>query len=181
MTPERHAAIRKWMRILHHDIGFFVLSLTLIYVCSGMILTFRDTNFLKTLIPVEKTIQPGLKGKELTAALRLKRMKILSEDEESVRFSVGDHEGGRDCRYDRASGLVSYTLLDYPPALQALNGLHKTASAKVRHWFTLLYACCLLFLAVSAFWMYPPRSRQFWRGTGLFALGLFFAGFLLTM
>ena len=181
MTPERHASIRKWMRILHRDIGFFVLSLTVVYVLSGMILTFRDTDFLKRPMLVEKTIQPGLKSKDLGSALHQKRVQILSEDADEIRFTLGNHEGGDACSYDRKTGFVSYTLLDYPSAVQTMNALHKTPSAPARHWFTLLFAACLLFLAVSAFWMYPPRTRQFWRGVGFFALGLMCAGLLLRV
>ena len=179
MTPERHAAVRKWMRILHRDIGFFVLSLTVVYVFSGIVLTYRDKGFLRSPRPVEQTVAPGLMAGELSAELRLRRMRILSENEKEIRFSLGDYEGGRDCRYDKATGVATYALMLYPPLVQAMNVLHMTHSEPFRHWFTLLYAVCLFFLAVSAFWMYPVRSKLFWRGAGFFTLGLIATAWLL--
>ena len=173
MNPEQNNRLYRWMRALHRDIGFFVLSLVVVYAFSGMVMTFRDTNFLKRSQLVEKTIRPGLSGGELAGALRMKKLKILAEDGETVSFENGS--------YNRATGFVSYTSMEYPAWLRALNDLHKTPSAKGRHWLTLLFACCLLFLAVSAFWMYRPKSGAFWRGMGFFALGLLCARFLLML
>ena len=35
------------IRVLHRDIGFLVVGLTIVYALSGIVLTYRDTGFLK--------------------------------------------------------------------------------------------------------------------------------------
>ncbi|MFV0437444.1 MAG: hypothetical protein ACK5PS_08650 [Desulfopila sp.] len=57
--------LQKWMRIAHRDIGFFVIGLTVIYCISGIMLTFRDTGFLKSETTIERNIGPGLQDYQL--------------------------------------------------------------------------------------------------------------------
>jgi hypothetical protein len=42
-------------------------------------LTYRDTEFLKSEIQIEKTLESGLKANQLGWALHLKEMQVLSE------------------------------------------------------------------------------------------------------
>lgn len=161
---ERKNSIYRWMRILHRDIGFFVIGLTVIYSISGLMLTYRDTEFLKSETQVEKTIHSGLSSNQLGSALHIKKMEIVSEDEKEVRFSSGT--------YNKETGVASYLSKELPVVLQAFNNLHFVSSNDSRHWFTTLYAIALLFLAISSFWMYKPGSTYFKRGIVIALLGV---------
>lgn len=156
MEDRKMKSIYRLMRILHRDIGFFVIGLTVIYCISGIMLTYRDTEFLKSETQIEKTIDPGLKANQLGRVLHLKEMQVLSEDEKEIRFSSGI--------YNKETGLVSYLSKDIPLVFQSLNKLHFVSSNDSRHWFTSLYAVSLLFLAISSFWMYKPGNKYFKRG-----------------
>ena len=47
MEEKENKSINHCIRSLHRDIGFFIIGLTIIYSMSGIVLTYRDTNFLK--------------------------------------------------------------------------------------------------------------------------------------
>lgn len=155
----------RWMRVLHRDIGFFVIGLTVIYCISGIMLTYRDTGFLKSETAIEKTIDLGLRANQLGKVLKLREIEVLSEDEKEIRFSSGT--------YNKETGVASYLSKEIPLVLQSFNNLHKVPSKDSRHWFTSLYAVLLLFLAISSFWMYKPGNKYFQRVINTALLGVF--------
>lgn len=149
-------AVYKWMRIMHRDIGFFVIGLTVIYCISGIMLTYRDTGFLKSERLIEKNIEPGLQAAQLGKALHLRNIELVGQDEEIIRFTAGT--------YNRETGIANYVSEEIPAVLSAFNSLHVTSSKDVRSVFSVFYAILLLFLGISSFWMYRPGSRLFKRG-----------------
>ena len=163
MEQAQRSPVHRWVRALHRDIGFLVIGLTVIYCLSGIVLTFRETDFLKSEKQVEKSLEPGLNATELPGALRVKRLKVTGEDDQTISFANGS--------YNKITWLAAYTSKDLPPVLNAFNTLHKATNSSGKHWFTLLYACSLAFLALSSFWMYRPENRNFKRGVALASLG----------
>lgn len=155
MATKTNKSIYRWIRILHRDIGFFVIGLTVIYCISGILLIYRDTGFLKNELQIEKTLEAGLSENRLLQTLKLKEAKITGIDENEIRFSGGT--------YNRYSGEVSYVTKGYSQPFRVFNQLHKAPSQDSRHWFMVLYAVSLLFLALSSFWMYRPGTNFFKR------------------
>ncbi len=88
--------------------------------------------------------------------LHIKGFAVTKTEGDVVHFQQG--------AYDGATGQAVYTSKELPFVLQKCVGLHKTVSAKVTHWFALLFAAMLCFLAVSSFWMYPSGSGMVRRG-----------------
>jgi len=164
MTLEKRTSAYRLMRTLHRDIGFFVVGLTIIYCISGIMLTLRSTDFLKSETFIEKTIDTGLSAGQLNRALHQKDMKVVSENEQEIIFING--------KYNKITGTASYTSMEIPSILRAFNGLHTVSANDSRCWFTLVYAIALLFLAVSSFWMYRPENKNFKRGIIISALGI---------
>jgi hypothetical protein len=167
MEFRKKKSIYRWIRALHRDIGFFVIGLTVIYCISGIMLTYRDTAFLRSETSIEKTIDSRLRANQLGKALQLREIQVLSEDEKEIRFSRGT--------YNKETGVASYLSKEIPWVLQSFNNLHKVPSKESRHWFTSLYAILLLFLALSSFWMYKPGNKYFKRGLTTASLGVFFS------
>lgn len=168
---EAKKSIYRIMRVLHRDIGFFVVGLTIIYCISGIMLTYRDTAFLKSETLVERNISPGLSANELGRALHLKDLEIVGQDDKMIRFTVGN--------YNKETGAASYTNQEIPALLKALNSLHTTSSSSARSLFTVLYAGLLSFLALSSFWMYKPGTKMFRRGLIISLLGIVSSVFLI--
>ncbi len=72
-ADRKSVSVYRWMRILHRDIGFFVIGLTIIYCISGIVLTYRKTDFLKSETKVTRKIKPELQAEQLGEVLRLRR------------------------------------------------------------------------------------------------------------
>lgn len=152
------------MRVLHRDIGFLIVGLIVIYSISGIVLTFRDTNFLKTERLVEQQLDTNLKANELGEALRMRRFTVESENAEVINFGMGI--------YNKETGLASYSVYELPVILEKFNDLHKTMSSSSASPFTTILGFLLLFMAVSSLWMFKKTSPHFKRGMVLTAVGI---------
>jgi len=157
-------SIHYYMRILHRDIGFLILGLIVIYSISGIVLTFRDTNFLKTERQVEQQLETNLQANELAEALRMRRFSVESEGTEIIDFGIGT--------YSKETGLATYTVYELPVILEKFNDLHKTMSSGAASPFTTILGFLLLFMAVSSFWMFKTTTPHFKRGMVLTAVGI---------
>lgn len=171
IANKRKKTLLEYMRMLHRNIGFFVIGLTIIYSLSGIVLVYRTTDFLKQDTLVQKTIAKNMEPTVLAQVLRVKEVNIVKTEGDSVSFQAGATiQNGK---YDKATGMVSYTEKQLPAILNKLNGLHKASSRDTVHIFSVIYGLLLCFLAVSSFWMIKP-------GTPLFRKGMYYtvAGFV---
>lgn len=166
------------MRILHRDIGFLMIGLTLAFSLSGILLVYRSTGFMKSEIQVTRTLDPALSINDVGRALHLRKLTVGDDDGRRIAFS--SEPMARDGSYDRATGEVRYSAQQLPTFLEKLNALHKTGSGSALHWFSLLYGVLLTFLAVSSLWMFKPSTRPFRRGLLFSAAGLALAGALVA-
>jgi len=168
-----------YMRVLHRDIGFLMIGLTLAFSLSGILLVYRQTDFLKSDTVVTRTVSDGLADEEIGKTLHLRKIRISSDDGRYVLFD--SDPSVRDGKYDRETGAVTFTEKQLPSLLDKLNRLHKTGSSETIHWFIVLYGVLLTFLAVSSFWMFKPSTRQFRRGLVFAASGVAAAAALVAV
>jgi len=78
------------MRLVHRYLGFFLAGIMAIYALSGIVMIFRDTDFLKEETMVTKQIEPNTRGSEIGRMLGIKGFKIEKEEGNVVYFE-GDH------------------------------------------------------------------------------------------
>lgn len=159
-----------YMRTLHRDIGFLVLGLTIVYALSGVVLIYRETDFLKSAVAVETTLSPQMSPDDLARKLHARRFEVTKIDGDTISFKDG--ASLQNGVYERNTGTTRYVEKKLPPFLQRLIQLHKISTSKSAHWIAVFYGLSLLFLAVSSLGMYKPKSRQFKRGIILSALGV---------
>jgi len=152
------------MRSLHRDIGFFCLGFVILYAISGTLLIFRDTDFLKQETPVVKNLKPNLGAEELGKELRMKEFKVTKTEGDTLYFKNGT--------YSSSTGIANFTIKELPKALNRLTELHKSPSGKPAHWATLTFGSLLLFMGISSFWMFKPKSSLFRRGVYLSLAGI---------
>lgn len=164
MEQKERKSVSYYMRALHRDIGFFVVGFICVYALSGIVLVYRDTDFLMREVQIEKKLSPGLDADELGKTLRIKGFKILKTEGDTVSFKEGT--------YNKTTGLASYQLKQLPSVLQKFVDLHKTMSGRNNHWFALLFGVLLGFLAISSFWMYKKDSSAFRRGIYITSAGI---------
>ncbi|MEO6541267.1 MAG: hypothetical protein ABIN74_09765 [Ferruginibacter sp.] len=156
------------MRIYHRYLGFFLAGIMAMYAISGIILIFRDTDFLKSEKQISKELKPGLPVAELGKAIRNRDLKI-----DSVSGDVQLFKGGN---YNTQTGAVTYTTKTLPPMVEKLTHLHKANTKDPLYYLNIFFAVSLLFFVISSFWMFMP-------GTSIFKKGLYFtlAGIVLTI
>lgn len=170
---EKRKSFSYYMRVLHRDIGFFLIGLTAIYCISGVILIYRDTNFLKNEKVIEKQLKPNLKESELSDALGLRKFKVIRNDGKTIIFNEGT--------YNTTAGVARYSLQEPPAWLKSFNKLHMTSSKGSAAAFATIFGVLLLFMAISSFWMFKPNTKHFRRGIYLAGAGLVFAIVLLLV
>lgn len=156
------------MRTLHRYLGFFLAGIMAVYALSGVVLIFRQTDFLKRKVSVEKVLQPQLTAEALGRALKIKNLRVEQTQEDVLYFAQG--------QYDRRSGVARYTTRELPYVLKKMTQLHKATTNSPVYWLNIFFGLALLFFVISAFWMFMPN-------TPIFKKGLYFtlAGLVLTL
>lgn len=156
------------MRIYHRYLGFFLAGIMAVYAISGIILIFRDTNFLKRKKTVVVKLAPHLPIEEVGKSIRLRDLKARSENGDTVFFAQG--------AYNKATGDTKYTVTSLPFLVEKLNRLHKANSKSPLFFLNIFFGVSLFFFVISSFWMFMPK-------TSIFRKGLYFtlAGIVLTL
>jgi len=155
------------IRVIHRYLGYFLAGIMAMYALSGIIMIFRETNFLKEQAIIERQLEPNLTGGELSPKLR---MAVVNEKKE------GDLLIFKDGTYDQKTGLATVTKLQLPFVLEKMERLHKASTDSPLYFLNIFFGASLLFFVLSAFWMYTPKMP-------VFKKGMYFstAGILLTL
>lgn len=156
------------MRIYHRYLGFFLAGIMAVYAISGIILIFRDTDFLKRENQVSQQLKPGMNAEDLGKAIRIRDLKIVSVNGNVQSFKQGT--------YDVSTGDVTYTTKKLAPFAEKLTHLHKANTKDPLFYLNIFFGVSLLFFVISSFWMFMPK-------TAIFKKGLIFtiAGIVLTL
>lgn len=156
------------MRLLHRYLGFFLAGIMAVYALSGIVLIFRDTDFLKSEQQITELIKPNSTGEDVGKQLGMRRFEVKSEDDSFIYFENG--------KYEKSSGKAEYTVKELPYVLDRMTHLHKAKSADPLYYLNIFFGVSLLFFVISSFWMFLPK-------TSLFKKGIYFtlAGIALTL
>ncbi|WP_424451913.1 hypothetical protein [Petrimonas mucosa] len=155
-NEEKKLNIYKIMRVLHRDIGFLTIGLTLVYVLSGVLLIYRNTDFMKMEKTEEKQLAASLSGSEVAQQLRIRNFKVEREEGAVIYFKEGHYNGD--------TGMPVITRKVYIPPFDKLVNLHKVTGAHSLSVLSLIYGCMLFFLAFSSLFMFRFGSRKSKRG-----------------
>lgn len=156
--------LRWYMRYLHNKIGFFITGLVIIYSLSGIVQTYRDTDFLKHEVVNEKQLAPGLNEAQLGPQLRMREFKVIKTTGDTLYFKDGT--------YNTGTGKANYVTKEWYAWITPFTELHKSSSKDLGHYLTTLFGICLFFMSVSAFWMFKPGTKPFSKGVLLTIAGV---------
>jgi uncharacterized iron-regulated membrane protein len=156
------------MRIWHRYLGYFLAGIMAVYALSGMLMIFRDTDFLKQPQQITKMVKPNAIASELGPLLKMREAKVIKEEGNIVYLENGT--------YDKSTGKAELTTKEWPAFLNKLTELHKARSGQPLFFLNVFFGLSLLFFVISAFWMFLPK-------TSIFKKGLYFtlAGVILTI
>jgi hypothetical protein len=161
------------MRIWHRYLGYFLAGIMSVYAISGIVMIFRDTNFLKREKRMQQQLSPHLPKEELGKALRLRDLQILSQNTDSIVFKQGS--------YNNITGVARYTVQSLPLVLEKLTRLHKANSRQPLFFLNVFFGSALLFFVISSFWMFLPKTTIFRKGLYFTLAGLVFTLLLLWL
>jgi hypothetical protein len=150
------------MRIYHRYLGFFLAGIMAVYAISGVVLIFRNTDFLKSEKTVETPLTANLPDEEIGKALKIREFKVEKTEGDVVYFKDGT--------YNKTSGLATQKMKKLPYVLDKMTKLHKANTNSPLFYLNIFFGASLLFFVVSAFWMFMPASPMFRKGL-YFALG----------
>jgi hypothetical protein len=156
------------MRIYHRYLGFFLAGIMAIYSISGVIMIFRDTDFLKKVDHKVLTVAANLKNEEIGPAIKLKNLKVKSDTLGLVTFEQGT--------YNKATGVADFTVKEMPSLIKKMTKLHKATNKDPLYYLNIFFGVSLMFFVISSFYMFMP-------GTTIFKKGMYFtiAGIVLTL
>jgi hypothetical protein len=155
------------MRIYHRYLGYFLSGIMTVYAVSGIVLIFRQTDFLKSEKQIEKKLPPGLPADELGRALRIRDLKVESTNGNIVAFKQGE--------YNTETGEATYKSKELPLIIQKLTDLHKASTSQPLFFLNIFFGVSLLFFVISSFWMFFPKTEVFRKGLYFALAGLAFA------
>src|SRR5262249_22513268 len=149
-------------------LGFFLTGIMAVYALSGIVLIFRDTDFLKSEKQVEKQLAAKLPDEEIGKALRIREFKVVKTEGDLVVFNEGT--------YNKLTGLAQYRTKQLPTVLDKMTKLHKANTGQPLFFLNIFFGAALLFFVISAFWMFMPKTETFRKGL-YFTMG----GLVLTL
>lgn len=89
------------LRIIHRYLGFFLGGIMAMYALSGIVMIFRETDFLKQEVRVERQLKTNLTAKALGRKVGIKDLKAQETEGDILYFEEG--------QYNKANGMAAYT------------------------------------------------------------------------
>lgn len=157
-----------YMRVIHRYLGFFLAGIMAVYALSGIVLVFRNTDFLKKERKHELLVAKNLAASQLSKALDMRKLKVTKTEGDIIYFENGS--------YQSSTGKAQYTTKRLPYVLDKMTKLHKANTNSPLYWLNIFFGISLLFFVISAFWMFRPTTSVFKKGL-YFTLG----GIVLTL
>lgn len=147
---------KKYMRIIHRYLGFFLIGIMSVYALSGIVLVFRNTDFLKKETTIERNIGENIANHELGRKMKKKNLRVIKQEGDVVYFKNGT--------YNKKTGLANYTAKELPYVMGKMTKLHKATSDHPLYWLNVFFGVSLLFFSISSFWMFMPKTAIFKKG-----------------
>jgi len=167
---------RRWNHLLHRDVGFACVGLTVLYALSGVAVNHRrDWNPNYAIEKAAAQVRPSPSGQVAPSDVQA-ILRQLGENRLQERFFQPDPDNlwifvdGRVVKVHLPSGRVEHERVAKRSFWYPLNALHLNHPQGTWTWIADLYAVALAFLAVSGLLML--RRPLLRRGLMLTAAGV---------
>jgi len=169
---------RKWVRILHRDVGYIGAGLTIIYAISGIAVNHtNDWNPNYAIETSTEYIQPVPDSMRESQMLIPNILSQLGEKGKVKSFFLPDSHSvnifveGNTISVNLKSGKVKQEKVSSRKVIRETNFLHLNSPKKVWTLVADLFAVALAFLAITGLFMIPGKKGIKGRGAWLTALG----------
>lgn len=166
--------IRKWLRIIHRDLGYFMVGISLVYGISGIILNHKKTHndpAFKTIVH-EKQIEKMLTVSNFETAFSIQfsnyTLNKLIPNENRYQLFIKGGVG----YYDLETGKLSFEVYQKKPLVYFINKLHYNQKS---YWTTVadIFAGALIFFALSGLFLVRGKNSLLQRGKWYVIAGIF--------
>jgi len=174
--------IRKLLRILHRDFGYFIVGMTIVYGLSGIFLNHRhDFNpDYKIFITDFQVSLPNIN--ELTAGDLKSALESVNDDvvfkkhyiNRDGNIKIFIENGEAIINPETGKGTMQY--LQRRPFIFEINKLHRASIGTLWKWVSDLMAVILIFVAVSGLFLLKGK-----RGLGRWGWWLMIAGIVVPL
>ncbi len=171
--------IRKWLRIIHRDMGYIFFGMSLVYGISGIALNHLDDWNPDYIIKISEATLPAAPAaddisREVAGSLA---RQIDQNYQYRNHFFPGPgvlkifiKQGSVTINLD--SGRAYIEVIKKRPVFREMNFLHYNKPKKLFTWFSDAFALALILLAISGLFMIRGKKGITGRGAWLTALGI---------
>jgi hypothetical protein len=168
---------RKWNNILHRDIGYLCVGLTIIFAISGIAVNhIENWNPNYKVEKVEFKINPiPITSADEMARDVVQQLRIEDDIESTFRISPENLKiffSNLTIEVNAETGKGIYEYISERPLLYDMNFLHLNYAKNVWTYFSDLYAIALIFLAISGLFVLKGKKGIKGRGAWLTAIGV---------
>jgi hypothetical protein len=173
--------LRRWNNILHRDIGYLAVGMTLVYAISGIVLNhfksgdFKHPDYSKSYYDLKVSLpQNNLVDKTYV-------MKVMDQAGEDHDLYKSHITGEGYLQIFLKNGLLYVDLTNGEAQLEKkttryvikeMNLLHYNNLKKLYTWFSDLYAVGLIILAITGMFVLRGKNGILGRGAWLTAIGI---------
>jgi hypothetical protein len=170
--------VNRWNAILHRDVGYLSVGLTVVFAVSGIAVNhIHDWNPSYSIERVESRIEPiAMTDEEAAVRTVVDRTGILVPVRSSFRPSPGElqifFEDDSKLEVRLASGELVHEKVSERWLVRAFNYLHLNEPKKTWTYISDVYAVALAFLAVSGLFILKGKNGLHGRGAWLTLIGI---------
>ncbi|MBU1096885.1 MAG: PepSY-associated TM helix domain-containing protein [Bacteroidetes bacterium] len=170
---------RKWVKIIHRDLGYICAGLTIIYAVSGVAVNHVNDwnpNYIitkDTLIVSE--ITDRVLSQQQVSSLLIEKLAVTDSLRSSFRPNENEIElffKNKTIKAKLASGVVIYEKVNSRRVFRESNFLHLNNPKKLWTYVADLFAVSLILLAITGLFMIKGKNGITGRGKWLTALGI---------
>lgn len=173
---DRGISWRRWSIVLHRDVGYLAVALTIAYAISGIAVnhiadwnpSYRVTKRFTTVAPIAATASPQI------VAAAMERLQLTELPRSSFQPDSSTMQlfyKGTTYHVDLPTGKVMVEATQSRPVLFEMNQLHLNHSKRAWTWIADIYALALLLLAITGLFVIKGRHGITRRGAWLTAAG----------
>ena len=174
MTPFKW---RKWNNILHRDIGYLAVAMTLIYGISGLAVNhvadwnpnYKIEKEMLTIAPIEATEKDGMIAEAISKLhIAEEPSNTFRPDRETLQLFFDK----RTYSIDLPTGNVLIEATQPRRVLYEMNQLHINAPKSVWTYIADLFAVSLIFMAITGIFMLKGSTGITGRGKWFVSIGV---------
>jgi hypothetical protein len=174
--------IRKLLRILHRDFGYFIVGMTIVYSLSGIFLNHRH-DFNPDYKIYSYNFQTGHENKTTLTKSEVKDILQTFEQKIVYKKHYLNNDGivkvfieSGEVTIDPETGQGTMHYLQKRPIIFEMNKLHKSTIGSVWKWISDIMAAILIFVAISGVFILKGK-----RGFNRWGWWLAIAGFIVPL